>query len=146
MPNRGYCFYLLQIFLHSFANWRISIGYSSHPSIILYFCLNRPIIKQNKLLYSWRFSSYSAPVHWLVHVHMTSNNETVSRQMPSGNIAKAMTSNGKQFTVTRSTVHCRLLVHVFITFARFHKFCFCFVLLYNKSLNDCSPRDQSLSV
>ena len=33
---------------------------------------------------------------------MTSNNETVSRQMPwAGNIAKTMTSNGKQFTVTR---------------------------------------------
>ena len=34
------------------------------------------------LLYSWRFSRYSAPTHWLVHGHMTSNNETVSRQMP----------------------------------------------------------------
>ena len=34
------------------------------------------------LLYSWRFSHYSAPTHWLVHGHMTSNNETVSRQMP----------------------------------------------------------------
>ena len=33
------------------------------------------------LLYSWRFSRYSAPIHWLVHGHMTSNNETVSRQM-----------------------------------------------------------------
>ena len=34
------------------------------------------------LLYSWRFFRYSAPTHWLVHGHMTSNNETVSRQMP----------------------------------------------------------------
>ena len=34
------------------------------------------------LLYSWRFSRYSAPTHWLVHGHMTSNNGTVSRQMP----------------------------------------------------------------
>ena len=33
-------------------------------------------------LYSWRFSRYSAPTHWLVHGHMTSSNETVSRQMP----------------------------------------------------------------
>ena len=33
---------------------------------------------------------------------MTSDNETVSRQTPwAGNIAKTMTSNGKQFTVTR---------------------------------------------
>ena len=34
------------------------------------------------LLYSWRFSRYRAPIHWLVHGHMTFNNETVSRQMP----------------------------------------------------------------
>ena len=62
---------------------------------------------QTVLLYSWRFSRYSAPICWLLHGHMTSNNETVSRQMPwAGNTAKAMTSNGKQFTVTRSTVHC----------------------------------------
>ena len=54
------------------------------------------------LLYSWRFSRYSAPMHWLVDGHMTSNNETVSRQMSwAGNIAKTMTSNGKQFTVSR---------------------------------------------
>ena len=39
---------------------------------------------------------------WLVHGHMTSNNKTVSRRMPwAGNITKTMTSNGKQFTVTR---------------------------------------------
>ena len=38
----------------------------------------------------------------LVHGHMTSNNETVSRQMLwVGNIVKTMTLNGKQFTVTR---------------------------------------------
>ena len=47
------------------------------------------------VLYSWRFSRYSARIHWLVHGHMTSNNETV------GNISKTMTSNGKQFTITR---------------------------------------------
>ena len=29
-------------------------------------------------MYSWRFSRYSATIHG----HMTSNNETVSRQMP----------------------------------------------------------------
>ena len=40
------------------------------------------VIRQLSLLYSWRFSRYSAPIHWLVHGHMTSNNETVSRQMP----------------------------------------------------------------
>ena len=54
------------------------------------------------LLYSWRFSRYSAPIHWLVHGQMTSNNETLCHQMPrAGNIAKTMTSNGKQFRVTR---------------------------------------------
>ena len=56
------------------------------------------------LSYSWHFSRYSTPILWLDHGHMTSNNETVSRQMPrarAGNIAKTMMSNGKQFTVTR---------------------------------------------
>ena len=44
------------------------------------------------LLSSWRFSRYSAPIHWLVHGHMTSNNETVSRQMPwAGNIVNHAT-------------------------------------------------------
>ena len=38
--------------------------------------------QKNLLLYSWRFSRYSAPIRWLVHGHMTSNNETVSHQMP----------------------------------------------------------------
>ena len=37
---------------------------------------------ENVLLCCWRFSRYSAPIHWLVHGHMTSNNETVVRQMP----------------------------------------------------------------
>ena len=40
------------------------------------------IHNKGRLLYSWRFSRNSAPIHWLVHGHMTSNNETVSRQMP----------------------------------------------------------------
>ena len=34
------------------------------------------------LLYSWHFSCDNAPIHWLVHGHMTSNNETVFSQMP----------------------------------------------------------------
>ena len=72
---------------------------------------------------------------------MTSNNKTVSRQMPlAGNNAKAMTSNEKQFTVTREMLtavarDCWNLGAVF-------KFCFCFVLLYNKSLNDWSLGKQ----
>ena len=80
---------------------------------------------QLTLLYSWRFSRYSAPIHWLVHDHMTSNNETVSRQMPwAGNTAKTMT---KQFTVTREmlTAVARDRWNLSAVF----KFCFCFVLL-----------------
>ena len=48
----------------------------------LQLTLNEKNNKQYRLLYSWRFSHYSVPFHWLVHGHMTSNNETVSRQMP----------------------------------------------------------------
>ena len=33
------------------------------------------------LLYSWHFSRHSMPIHWLVHGHMTSNNQTVTREM-----------------------------------------------------------------
>ena len=70
-----------------------------------------------------------APIHWQVHGHLTSNNETVSRQMPlAGNIAKAMTSNGKQFTVTRDMLNAvsrdQRLPDVV---------CICFVLLDKKS-------------
>ena len=86
------------------------------------------------LLYSWRFSRYHAPIHWPVHGHMTSNNETVSRQTPwAGNIAKIMTSTGKQFTVTREMLTA---VALFV-FHRFDPF-----LLYNKSLNAWSLGEQ----
>ena len=103
---------------------------------------------------------------------MTSNNGTVSRQMPwAGNIAKTMTPNGKQSTVTRENLTANARNRW--NFSAVLKFCFCFVFLYNKSLNHwsleeqwilfpsnlnvsldfvsgnkihCSPRDQSLSV
>ena len=104
---------------------------------------------QFSLLYSWRFSSYSAPIHWLVHGHMTFNNETVSRQKPwAGKIAKTMTSNRKQFTVTREmlpAVACDQRLPDIVTvksLTGFFKICFCFVLLYNKSLNDWSLEEQ----
>ena len=89
-------------------------------------------------LWSWRFSRYSAPIHWLVHSHMTSNNETVSRQLPrTGNIAKTMRSNGKQFTVTREMLTAiardRKWPDVVAGIsARFSKFAIRLVLLYNK--------------
>ena len=86
------------------------------------------------MLYSWRFSRYNAPIHWHVHGHMTSNNETVSRQTPwAGNIAKIMTSTGKQFTVTREMLTA---VALFV-FHRSDPF-----LLYNKSLNAWSLGEQ----
>ena len=99
-------------------------------------------------LYSWPFSRYSAPNHWLVHGHMTSNNATVSRQMPwTGNIVKSMTSNRKQFIVT-----CEMLNAVArdwrwpdiaqLNLSAFFKIRLCFALLYNKSLNDWSLGKQ----
>jgi len=87
---------------------------------------------------------------------MTSNNETVSRQMPrASNIANTMTSNGKQFTVTRemlTAVARQLSIKWLFVFHRFDPS----VLLYNKfrlgetltfegNKIHCSPRDQSLS-
>ena len=55
-----------------------------------------PPRKYTVLLYSWNFSSNSARSHWSVRDHMTSNNETVSRQksLIVGNIAKSITSEG----------------------------------------------------
>ena len=94
------------------------------------------------LLYSWRFFfCYSAPIHWLLHGHMTSNNETVSRQMPwAGNIAKTVTPDGKQFTVTREmltsvardqSVQLKVAWCYRWNLRAFFKICFCFVLLYH---------------
>ena len=116
------------------------ICYSHCPGFLRYqwlLCLFQKPAKYTKLrkarqcnkLYSWRFSRYSAPTHWLVHGHMTSNNETVSRQMRrAGNIAKTMTSNGKQFTVTRE-----MLTAVAGISARYSKFAFvlfCYITNY----------------
>ena len=102
-----------------------------------------PLIKC-LLLYSWRFCHYSAPIHWLVHGHMTSNNETVSRQIPwVGNIAKTMMSNRKQFTVTREMLTA--VARDGWNLAVF-TFSLCFVLLYNESLNDWSLGEQWILV
>ena len=112
---------------------------SARPCIILYF----------QLLYSWRFSRHSTPIHWLVHGHMTSNNETVSRQMPgAGNIAKTMTSSRKQFSVTREmlTAVARNLPkrdHLFST-GLTHLFCYITNHLMTGPLGNkihCFPRD-----
>ena len=95
--------------------------------------------KYFNLLYSWHFSRYSAPIHWLVHGHMTSNNETVYRQMPwVGNDAK---TNGKIAHCYPRNVDMQLL-HVIRACscgwpdvvagnsAGFLKICLCVVLLY----------------
>ena len=101
------------------------------------FCIFCPMQLQMVLLYSWCFSRYSGPINWLVHSHMTSNNKTVSRQMPwADNIAKTM----MQFTVSRE-----MLTNVARdrwNLSAVFKCCFCFVLLYNKSLNDRSLGEQ----
>ena len=86
-----------------------------------------------------RFFRYSAPIHWLVHGHITSNSETVSRQM--SNTAKTMTSKGKQFTVTREMLTAvardqRWLMLSLESQCIFQTFFVVVVLLYNKSLND----------
>ena len=54
----------------------------------------------------------------------------------AGNIAKTMTSNGKQFTVTREMLTALAREQSVAWFCRrnlsaFFKICFCFVLLYN---------------
>ena len=79
------------------------------------------------------------------HGHMTFNNETVSRLMPwAGNIAKTMTSNGKQFTCTREmltavardqSVQLKVACCCHWNLNAFFKICFSVVSLYNKSLN-----------
>ena len=69
------------------------VSLKDFDTILLHMCISFEVLRANAwqicrcvikiaLLYSWRFSRYSAPIHWLVHGHMTSNNETVSRQMP----------------------------------------------------------------
>ena len=51
------------------------------------------------LLYSWRFFRYSAPIHWLVHGHTTSNNETFPPNAMSG-------QHCEDYDVKQETVHC----------------------------------------
>ena len=60
----------LFLVIHSYSEQIMSVD--KYPSIF-----SRQMEAIVYLLYSWRFSRYSAPIHWLVHCHMTSNNETV---------------------------------------------------------------------
>ena len=91
------------------------------------------------LLYSWLAFFPLQRAHSLAG---SSNNKTVSRQMPSRSgqhCAKTMTSHGKQFTVTHEMLTAvardqRWPDIVAGISARFSKFAFVFVLLsgYNK--------------
>ena len=88
--------------------------------------LTSHLVNNSYLLYSCRFSRYSAFTHWLVHGHMTSNIETVSRQMPwAGNIAKTVTSNGKQFTVTREMLTA--VAGISACYSKFAFVLFCYI-------------------
>jgi len=90
------------------------------------------------LLYSWRFSRCSAPIHWLVHGHMTSNNETVSRRMPErATLRKLWRQTGNSSLLP---TQCWPLLSIKWSFV-FHRFD-PFVLPYNKSLYDWSLGEQ----
>ena len=52
-------------------------------------------------LYNWYFSRYSAPIHWLAHGHMTSNNET--QYFPPNAMSGQHCEN---YDVKRETVCC----------------------------------------
>ena len=49
-------------------------------AMLMYFFEGEGAGKQGVLLRSWKFFHNSARSHWFLRGHMTSNNETVSRQ------------------------------------------------------------------
>ena len=81
---------------------------------------------------------YSAPIHWLVHGHMTCNNDAKCHERATSRKLWRQTGNNSLLPskcwplLTWSQVAwcCRW------NLSAFFKICFCFVLLYNKSLND----------
>ena len=85
--------------------------------------------------------------------HQNSNQQGVHKTAPKQQATRSpqnstKTASNKESTKTHSamSVHSRIELefgNVFIKiFVRFFKICFCFVLLYNKSLNDCSLGEQ----
>ena len=59
--------------------------------------------------YHWKFLPSNMRSHWLLRGHMTSNNETVSRQnLWAGKIEKSMTSEGNRASLGTShlSVYC----------------------------------------
>ena len=88
------------------------------------------------LLHSWPFSRYSAPIYWLVHGHVKSNNETVFRQTPRvGNIAKSIVHYYPR-NVDRCSTWSEVAWRCRWNLSGFFKICICFVLLHNKSVTD----------
>ena len=130
--------------------------------------IKQTFVNQYLLLYSWRFSRYSAPIHWLVHGHMTSNNETVSRQMPwTGNIAKIWRQTGNSsllpakcwplFSNFAFVLFCYITNHLMTGPLGNSEFCFPRISMFPSTSSwetlrfsgnkiHCFPRDQSLSV
>ena len=123
-----------------YADCRLNLGLTNSKLVLCIYILLSNSCK-NTLFYSWHFSCYSAPIHWLVHGHMTSNSETVSCQMPwTGNIVKTVTSNRKQFTLRHEMLTA--VARDRWNLSKVFKSCFCFVLVCNKSLNDRSLGEQ----
>ena len=89
------------------------------------------------LLYSWHFSRDSAPIHWLVHCHMT---PTVKMKLFPGKCHEQATL----WKLWRQTGNSSLLPGKCCRWnlSAFLKICFCFVLLYSNSLNDWSLGEQ----
>ena len=83
-------------------------------------------------LYSWNFFPNSARSHWLLWVHLTSSNETVSRQnLWAGNVAKSMSSEGNSALLPAIVNRRPPLQRGLINFQ-----------LYNKTLQDWSLGKQ----
>ena len=99
---------------------------------------------QSKLLNS----CYSMPIHWLVHGHMTSNNVQLFLAKWCERVTLQKLWRRTVQCYLQNVDHCCMWLEVAWccrwNLSVFFKLCFCFGLLYNKSLNDCSPWDQSL--
>ena len=113
------------------------LQYSYHSVIIVRFHSNyihcTIALKQFEVLYSWKFFPYTARTHRLLRGHMTSNDETVSRQnLWAGNIAKSMTSEGHSALLPANVDRQPLLQQGLMSFQ------LQFFQLYNKTLKDWS--------
>ena len=98
-----------------------------------------------KLLHSRKFLPNSAGSHWLLRGHMTSNNETVSRQnLWAGNVAKSMTSESNSARLPANVVltddcSCSEVLWIFSC-----KISPQATLRFSGHKINCFPRDQSM--